>query len=55
MSKYLITTLSLIFILSCSNGVETVTEETITEKTTVTEADAKEFLAEVEQKAKTDD
>ncbi len=52
MSKYLITTLSLIFILSCSNGVETVTEETITEETTVTEADAKEFLAEVEQKAK---
>ena len=54
MSKYLITTLSLIFILSCSNGVETVTEETITEKTTVTEADAKEFLAEVEKKAKTE-
>ena len=43
MSKYLTIILSLLFILSCSNGADTVTEE-----------DAKQFLAEVEEKAKTE-
>ena len=43
MSKYLTIILSLLLILSCSNGADTVTEE-----------DAKQFLAEFEEKAKTE-
>ena len=43
MSKYLSITLSLLLILSCSDGADTVTEQ-----------DAKDFLAEVEEKAKTE-
>ncbi len=49
MSKYLTITLSLLFILGCSTIAETVNEGN-----SVTEADAVEFLAEVEERAKTE-
>ena len=49
MSKYLTITLSLLLILSCSSDAETVNEVN-----SVTEADAVEFLAEVEERAKTE-
>ena len=49
MSKYLTITLSLLLILSCSSDAETVNEGN-----SVTEADAVEFLAEVEERAKTE-
>jgi len=49
MSKYLTITLSLLLILGCSTIAETVNE-----RNSVTEADAVEFLAEVEERAKTE-